>query len=528
MTAETLDNPRSVAIESISSQEPRGSVGRGLIAGVGASVWTALVGLAVIPFYVRYLGLEGYGLIGFLATAQASLQLLDFGLSNTVSREAARGTATGEQVQARVLLHTAAIVYWITAAAIGAVMAIAAPAIASRWLQADTLGTASVTSAVALMGLVIACRWPGPLYHGALMGMQRVALSSLLNAAAVTLASGGAVLLMAFVSPSMKAYLLWQAAVGFGFVLIARAFAWRALGRGGPRAALAQLSSVWRFAAGMSAIGVVGVLLTQVDKILLSKLLPLADYGAYMLATAIAATLYLFALPFFNVLYPRFSLLAHAGNVVGLTETYRLATRLLAAMAFPAAMLLSVFARELVQAWTGDAALAARVALLLPLLAAGVALHCVLYVPYALQLAHGMTRLSLIMSLAMLAVALPLVAGLALTHGAAGGAAAVLVVQAFGLLGGGWMTHRALLKDLWGRWFGIDIGVPLILSLAAGAAAWQLAPEAGAAAVRVAVGVGWAFAAFALSVALSPALRASFLQYARDFAHRGSSLPRHD
>jgi len=517
-----------VPIEGISSQEPRGSVGRGLAAGLGASVWTALVGLAVIPFYVRYLGLEGYGLIGFLATAQALLQLLDFGLAATVNREVARGRASGDLEPARSLLHGAALVYWAIAAAIGLGLALAAPAVAAKWLRAGTLSAGGVAGAVALMALVIACRWPGPLYHAALMGARRVALSSLLNAVSVTVAGAGAVLVLAFVSPSVQAWLLWQAAAGLALVLAARAAAWRALGRGGGRSGPAELARVWRFAAGVSAIGVAGVVLTQADKLILSSVLPLAEYGAYMLAVAIAVTLYLFSQPFFNVLYPRFSFLAHAGDAVALGETYRVATRLLAAMAFPAAMFFCVFARDLVQAWTGSPALAASVAPLVPMLAAGVALHCVMHVPYALQLAHGLTRLSLTASLVMLAVAVPLTIALATAYGAAGGAAAWLALHVLGTLLGSWLTHRHLLRGTWGRWLAIDVGVPAALSAAAGFAAWRLEPAAGGELGRLAWGAAWALAAFAAIVAASPGLRASALQYARDFAQRPPVPRQHD
>jgi len=520
MTAETRDNPRSVAIEGISSQEPRGTVGRGLAAGFGASVWTALLGLAVIPFYVRFLGLEGYGLIGFLATAQAVLSLLDLGLAATVNREVARSTATGEPGPARSLLRSAGRVYWAIALAIGAVLVLAAPAIAARWLQADTLSAGRLAGVVALMGLVIACRWPATLYHGALMGAQRVATSSAISAAAATLGALGALLVLAFVSPSVQAFLLWQAAVGLTAALVARNAAWRALGAALPSDPPMELGRILRFAAGVSGVAIAGVVLTQVDKVTLSKVLPLAEYGAYMLAVAIAGTLYLFSQPFFNVLYPRFSLLAHAGDAVGLGETYRVATRLLGALAFPAAMVFCVFPRELVQVWTRDAALAAAVAPVLPLLAAGVALHCVMHVPYALQLAHGRTRLPLAIGLVMLVGAVPLTVSLASAYGAVGGAAAWLTLHALAMLLGSAMTHRVLHPGPWAPWVAFEVGVPATVAAAAGGLAWSSAPADAAPTWRLAAGLAWGLVAFAVTVAVSPALRASLLQYARAFAAR--------
>ena len=65
------------------------SLRRNLLAGLANSVWSALVSLAVVPFYLKYLGIEAYGLIGFFVTTQAILSLLDMGMAPTINREVA-------------------------------------------------------------------------------------------------------------------------------------------------------------------------------------------------------------------------------------------------------------------------------------------------------------------------------------------------------------------------------------------------------------------------------------------------------
>ena len=81
------------------------SLGRNLLAGLASSVWSALVGLAVVPFYLKYLGIEAYGLIGFFATTQAVLSLLDMGMAPTINREVARRSASGDLKEAGKLLQ---------------------------------------------------------------------------------------------------------------------------------------------------------------------------------------------------------------------------------------------------------------------------------------------------------------------------------------------------------------------------------------------------------------------------------------
>src|SRR5262249_61763233 len=53
----------------------------------------ALIGVAFAPLYIKYLGVEAYGLIGIFAVLQAWLTLLDMGMTPTLNREVARYTA---------------------------------------------------------------------------------------------------------------------------------------------------------------------------------------------------------------------------------------------------------------------------------------------------------------------------------------------------------------------------------------------------------------------------------------------------
>jgi len=61
------------------------------------------------------------------------------------------------------------------------------------------------------------------------------------------------------------------------------------------------LIGIWRFAAGMMAITFRALLLTQVDKILLSRLLTLESFGYYALAGLVANALYMLLGDYYGV-----------------------------------------------------------------------------------------------------------------------------------------------------------------------------------------------------------------------------------
>ncbi|HUV22263.1 MAG TPA: oligosaccharide flippase family protein, partial [Gammaproteobacteria bacterium] len=364
-------------------------LGRNLLAGVANASWSALVSLAAIPLYLKYLGIEAYGLIGFFVTTQALLQFLDMGMAPTVNREVARCSVSGKLQEAGKLLHTLAFIYWGMAVVIALLILLLAPLISEHWLQSRQLSPSTISHAVMLIGLVVACRWPVGLYQGALIGAQRLIVSSSINMVMVSIGAIGAVSILAFVSPTIEAFFIWQACVGLVYALVMRTAAWRIIGRVSHlRFDIEKLKNVWRFSAGMTGVALTALAFTQLDKILLSNLLELEDFGYYMLATVVVSVLNILISPVFNVIFPRFSALVESGSNDKIVELYRLGSRMLAIVIFPIAMVFVVFAGDIVLVWTGSPDTAAKVAPLISLLVIGSALNGVMYFPYALQLAY--------------------------------------------------------------------------------------------------------------------------------------------
>ncbi len=455
------------------------SLSRNLVAGMTSSIWTALVGLAVVPLYLNYLGIEAYGLVGFLATLQSIFSLLDLGLSTTINRETARFSASGNLNEAGKLLHTLAVIYWSMAAVIALFVVLTSSFIAGHWLNATHIPNETIIHAVMMMGFIIACRWPIGLYQGALMGAQRLTISSSVNIAMPTIGSLGAVGILAFVSPTIQALFIWQAVTGLIYALTMRRAAWGIIGRKAIRFEIDALRRTWHFSMGISAITVTALIFIQLDKVILSKTLKLEDFGRYMLATNIVSGLYSIIMPVYNVIYPHFSALVSSGEHEKLGALYRSGTRFLASILFPIAATLAIFSMNLVKIWTGNPELASDVAPLIALLAIGSALHGVMFFPYALQLAHGMTRLPIKINAILMIIQVPLIISLSLSYGALGGAIAWLVLHVLYVLLGTWLTHRELLKKTGQIWLFSDVGIPLALSLIAGCFEYYLNKLAG-------------------------------------------------
>ena len=63
---------------------------RNIVASYAGQGYVTLLSIAALPFYLRALGAEAYGLVGFFSMLQAWFMLLDIGLTPTLSRETAR------------------------------------------------------------------------------------------------------------------------------------------------------------------------------------------------------------------------------------------------------------------------------------------------------------------------------------------------------------------------------------------------------------------------------------------------------
>jgi len=466
--------------------------------------------LAFIPLYIKFLGIEAYGLIGFFATLQALFGLLDLGLSSTLNRELARYSAQqGQEQKMRDLVRTLETIYWGMAILISVTVISLAPFIADYWIKAENLSVETVQQSVVLLGIAIAFQWPLSFYSGGLMGLQRQALYNVLNSGLATLRGVGAVLILWLVSPTIEAFFTWQVVISLlSTALIALAL-WHSLPKGKRTAHFDKqlLHSIWRFAAGMTAISVITIFLVQLDKILLSTLLPLKMFGYYTLASVAAAALYQFVGPIFTALFPKFSQLVALNDNKGLTALYHRACQLMSVVILPAALVLAMFSYEVMLLWTGDPITAENTHWLVSLLVIGNALNGLMNLPYGLQLAYGWTKLAFYTNVVAVLLLVPMLIVMVHYYGAIGAAIVWVTLNTGYVLISFQIMHSRLLKGEQWHWYREDVGLPLTAALAtAGLGRWLL-PANLSLPTTVAYLVGVSLATLTVTAMVTPQVR---------------------
>jgi O-antigen/teichoic acid export membrane protein len=464
---------------------PRISVGRNVVANSFATGWTAILGLAVLPFNVRFLGVEAYGLLGVYATFLALALILDVGLSPTVNRELARlSTEPGSGGRMRTLVRSLEVVNWGVAMFAGAVLVLLAPVIARYWLDPGELSPLQVEHALMLMGPVLAVQWPASLYSHGMQGLQAQVRLSYILAAAATLRGVGGVLVLWLVSPTIYALLLWHGIVSSLHTVVLGMSLWNRLpaSQGAPaRFEMDALRRVWRFAAGVTGNALLRILVNNADRIVLSRLLPLQTFGYYTLAATLAGACVRLVEPVSAAFFPRLAQLVGADSRRTLTETYHRACQLASVILLPAAVMLMFFAHQILLLWTGDRVIADEAHLLVAVLVAGSALNGLMYIPYGLQLVHGWTRLAFVFNGYAVLLLLPALVLFTRLWGAVGAASVWVLLNASYILIQIPLMHRRVLRGEAPAWYLADVGAPLAAALAVAAGGWMLTRDQSAA-----------------------------------------------
>lgn len=430
-------------------------------------LYVAAINLLLLPVQIRLLGSEAYGLVGFFAMLSAWLQLLDLGLSPTLSRETAKYRAGALDASSYLqLLHSANAFFLLLGSTAATLVFGLSGVISRRWLHGVSLTPTAVATAVALMGVVFAFRWQATLSRSVLVGLERQVWLNATNAAFATLRSVGVLAILRWVEPTPRAFFAYQAAVAALELLVLRTIVGRSLGQGPAvriRLSFAPLRNVAGFSLTVAMTSFLWISITQLDSLLLSKILPLAEYAWFAIAVMAANGITLLAGPIGQAAQPRLTYYSAVGDHGAFRRTYSDITQLLAAIALTASLAVAFGARHLLWAWTGNAALADRTAPVLGFYAIGNGLLAVVAMTYYLQIARGDLRLHLRGNLVFAALQLPFVVIATLRAGMLGAAVAWCVVNLAYLAIWSAIVHRRFLPGIHARWLVIDTLLPCLV-----------------------------------------------------------------
>lgn len=306
--------------------------------GVGGNIQANIVGMAIAsiasilsaPLIFRYLGQEGYGLLGLFLLILGILPVIDLGILPGISRAVAWYRGGDEEASGKVLTIFRIASAWMSVLT-AALLVLSLALIALSPSPARLTGTFSdwgVAPVLILMAVALSIRMYCGLLRAVLMAMERQISANVVQSIATALRTLGALAFAVMTGTGVHGFFLFQVFISMSEFIAYRKLVKKVMPSRATPISRAEILAHFRFGAGVSVLGLGWMLINNTDKIALSLSLPLASYGEYSLGVHMAGVLLLATSPVQAAVLPRLTMLVATGDEPALVRIYGLASAL--------------------------------------------------------------------------------------------------------------------------------------------------------------------------------------------------------
>ena len=313
-----------------------------------------------MPFYLKILGVEAYGVVGFFLILQNWLNLLDMGLSATLCRQVAfaRGQKTGFS-KFHNLLKSFEVVFILISLLIVSVVYTQSAWLSTEWLNSNSLDPSKISYCIGIMGLIIAIRFFSTLYRGGIIGFEDQVWLNKAIIAINTLKYIGVFAIFYFLSNSVEQFFEYQLFIAIIEISLLGGRFYYNLPMSETKIGLHRIDwsefvKVLPFSISVAYTSALQLIISQFDKLLLSGLLSLSEFGYFSIIVAISGGIMTAALPIFTAFQPRLTMLLTSKNFDHMLSLYSDMCQIVTWIVFSTTMLIVVFSREILYVFTGE------------------------------------------------------------------------------------------------------------------------------------------------------------------------------
>ena len=425
-------------------KHPIGIIKPNILANYLAMGIVAVAPVLALPWYLATLGPKTFGLIAFVLMLQTVLGLFDAGMSQALVREIVVRLDTTHRGRSSTaaLLFGFERIYWLFAICACGVTSLMADNIVSHWLKLEDPNTELGRLAVFGAAAIFATQFPGFLYSSVLIGAQaQVKLSGLMVVGAALRHIGG--VLVVTIWPTLTSYLIWQASIALLETLLRAKLAWATIGikRSKLIWATKELRPVWVSVAGMSGAVWLGALTVQMDKIVLSQMVSIEQFGHYVIASTIGIGVIQLIYPLLQAILPK--AIELRTNSLALRNLYIKSYRLIGMMIAVGVLIFSLAGEWSLRYWLNDSQVVGTVFPILAVLLVGSALNAIYTIGYINWIAHEKIYRIFQVNILGLALSVALIPPLVSWHGAIGAAFGWVAMNLVGfVISLGWLIPK--------------------------------------------------------------------------------------
>jgi O-antigen/teichoic acid export membrane protein len=359
--------------------------------------WSALLSLVFTPIYIKYLGIESYGLIGFFTILTSIFTIVDTGITPTIVREVAKYNAGIYKIAIiRDVLKTFEFYSFILVLLFFGGFALFSSFITQNWIHYNSLSPEVVTRAFSIMSIVTGLRFFEGFYKSIIIGLERQVLSNTIVIVTSTIRNFGALLLISKISKNIESFFIWQGIASVLTVILFYHKTYKLLPQSDRKSNISFtiIKNTWNFASGMIGVTFISLILTQSDKVLVSKKLTLESFGYYSIAISASAILFSLIVPISQAMYPRFCKLFESKNNSLLAHQFHLGSQLVSIISGSAFSVFFFFSNSILNIWLHNIKVIEQVEPVMKIILLGNLLNGLNHIPHQAQLSHGWSKLA--------------------------------------------------------------------------------------------------------------------------------------
>lgn len=440
-------------------------VTKNIISNYFGKIWSFVSVYLFVPLYIKVLGIESYAVINFYTVFLVIMFFADAGLSATFQREVARTT---DKKYLGNLLFTIEKIYLFICIGLVLLIGCSAPLIATHWLKAESISSADLTLYIILMGLGLSLQFFATLHTGGLMGLQKQILANGIQVS-WNFVRSGLVLIPIFFLPDLAIFFAWQIIVNLAFLIYTRKKLWHFIRpEESVKPDFSLLKGLWKFALGMMIMSVIVAVNTQLDKLLVSKILSLTEFGFYSLAALFAQSPTIITTPIALAVIPELTMLVSNGHKQELRQLFMRYSFLISSFATGVGIVLFLYTKDFLLLWTHNPLIAGKADYVAKTLLVGGVFLSFQLMPYYLSIANGYSKANIKLGIACIIFLIPSLIILTNKYGTIGAAIPWLCINSISTVVLGYILINKFLKGEFMSWMINCIVIPIAISIALG------------------------------------------------------------
>lgn len=434
------------------------SFGVNFSSGAATQIFVMGCNFFSIPFLLERFGIEAYGLVALYASLQAIFAILDGGISPLLIRQTAANVGANDKTLRvySALLQTCRVLFLIMAFIGGTAIYLSSSYLSVSWLSFNELNIEQVVFVIQIMSIIVGLRWMSGFYRAVFVGNQNIAQLSLINIFIAVLRFLLVLLYLEWVDGTIVEFFEYQLLCGLIELILLSLVNSKVNKYQNYKTTVnekfAAIKFNYKFAlyAGMGSV--IWIILTQVDKALISKLFELSKFSTFSLGVLGASVFFFLSSPLSNAIIPKLTEIHIKNDVKKFRDFYDVCLTLCAITLIPVVITVYTFALELMFLWTDNLEVSENAYRILGLYSLGNGVSVLGSFAYFLQSSKGNLQLHLVGVIGFLILFLPTLFILVDIFGVDGAGIAWLSVNLAALLF--WCTylHQVYLKDFFIGW----------------------------------------------------------------------------